>query len=116
MDVTNTQHRDKSIHWKSDDSRVAFVFLLPAILFFSLYILYPIVSTIRYSFYEWSGISDKKVFIGLENYVSAFQNNVVIQAILHNFIFLIVGIFIILPFSFLVALTLAKAKIKLKNF
>ncbi len=114
MSISHVQ-ANKTPSWKKSDRWVAFFFLLPAVIFFTVYIIYPIASTLRYSLYEWSGISDNKVFIGLQNYISAFQNPVVWKSILHNVIFLSVGIFVILPFSFLVALALAKAKVKWKK-
>lgn len=105
----------KSAKGKASDSIVAVVFLLPAAVFFAVYVIYPIFSTLRYSLYDWSGLTDKKTFIGFENFTSAFENDVVIKAILHNIIFLVVGIFVILPLSFLIALLLSKGKIRYKK-
>jgi ABC-type sugar transport system permease subunit len=97
------------------DVWVATIFLLPAAIFFLVYIIYPIFSTFQYSLYEWSGLSDKKSFIGIQNFISAFGNDVVIKAIRNNFIFLSVGILIILPFSYVVALILSKGRIRNKK-
>jgi len=105
----------KSTGRRSSDSRAAILFLIPAGLFFGVYVIYPIYSTLRYALYNWSGLSDKKTFIGLQNFVSAFQDDVVLKAILHNLIFLVVGIFVILPFSFLIALLLSKGSIRYKK-
>ena len=44
-----------------------YLYLLPAFLFYSLFVLYPLSDTIFTSFTEWSGIGEKK-WVGLENY------------------------------------------------
>lgn len=49
-------------------------FVGPAGLFFSLFFLYPLATSIVISFHEWNGISNVRTFIGLENYVSLFTD------------------------------------------
>ncbi len=44
------------------------LFLLPAAIMFSIYVIYPIIQSMSLSFYEWDGISPAKTFIGLDNY------------------------------------------------
>ncbi len=53
------------------------LFLAPAILFFTFYVIYPIFQSINISFYDWDGLGDA-TFVGLGNYVeladdSAFE-------------------------------------------
>ncbi len=43
------------------------VFIAPALILFSIYVIYPIVNSIWISFHDWDGISDP-FFIGLGNY------------------------------------------------
>lgn len=43
-------------------------FMAPAIIFFLIYVIYPIFQSISMSFYQWDGIGDK-VFIGFQNYI-----------------------------------------------
>ncbi|WP_320825874.1 sugar ABC transporter permease [Reinekea sp.] len=42
--------------------------MAPAIVIFTIYVIYPIGQSILMSFYQWDGIGDK-VFIGFQNYI-----------------------------------------------
>lgn len=52
-----------------------YLFILPSVLFFLLYILYPIVFVGWSSLYEWSTLKNM-VFVGFENYIRVFQDGV----------------------------------------
>jgi len=43
------------------------LFLLPAVLFFSVYVIIPIVHSFWISFHEWDGLGEK-VWVGTDNY------------------------------------------------
>ncbi|WP_285705426.1 sugar ABC transporter permease [Microtetraspora sp. NBRC 16547] len=47
--------------------RVLAVFLLPALLLYSVFMIYPLVSALDYSFFKWRGIRQMG-FAGLDNY------------------------------------------------
>jgi raffinose/stachyose/melibiose transport system permease protein len=46
---------------------IAYLYVLPGFLIFGLFILWPILDTVRFSFYEWDGIREP-VFTGLSNF------------------------------------------------
>ena len=62
------------------------VFIAPALIMFSVYVIYPIVNSIWISFHDWDGIVEP-YFIGLGNYeelilwdesfLTAIKNNVI---------------------------------------
>lgn len=52
----------------------AFVFIAPAFLFFTLFIIVPTVASVYYSFTSWDGISPNVKFIGLANYKEIFTS------------------------------------------
>ncbi len=56
---------------------IPYLFLLPGLIFFLIFQLYPIFQGIQMSFFNWS-ISPTKpsIFIGLENYIRAFNDPV----------------------------------------
>lgn len=51
------------------------LFLIPAILLFALFVVYPIVYNVQSSFLEWDGVN-AGIFTGLDNYVRLFQDPV----------------------------------------
>ena len=44
---------------------------MPGILFFAIYVIFPIFQSFNISFYKWSGLGEPK-YIGLKNYVKLF--------------------------------------------
>ncbi len=46
------------------------MFLIPAVLLVSFFVIYPLCSVINLSFYDWNGISSTKNFVGISNYLS----------------------------------------------
>ncbi|ACR30863.1 carbohydrate ABC transporter permease [Burkholderia glumae] len=64
-------------------SRAALLFVLPGLALFSLFVLYPIVSSIWLSFHEWDGMTPP-VFIGLGNYRELVQSDTFYVALKNN--------------------------------
>ena len=62
------------------------LFLAPALLILSIYLVYPVLETLRLSFYNFGGFE----FVGLKNYIWATKNPEFLQAIGNNFMWLIV--------------------------
>lgn len=54
--------------------RVAFAFIAPAFVFFTLFIIVPTIASVYYSFTSWDGISPTVKFIGLANYKEIFTS------------------------------------------
>jgi len=62
------------------------LWVLPAFLFLSVVCIYPFIDAIRMSFFiEQPGVEPK--FVGIQNYITAFQDEVFIKALINSFIF-----------------------------
>ena len=48
------------------------LFVLPALIMYAVFVLAPLLLTILYSFYRWDGIGPMK-WVGLKNYVTVFE-------------------------------------------
>lgn len=59
---------------KKGFDRIAFMFIAPAFIFFTLFIIVPTISSVYYSFTSWDGISENVKFIGLANYKEIFTS------------------------------------------
>ena len=55
------------------------LFVLPALIPFVIFFLFPFISSIYYSFFKWNGISDGMEFIGLQNYIEMFTSDAYYQ-------------------------------------
>ena len=53
---------------KVKDALVNFSFILPAVLIFSIFYIYPFYEIFNLSLHEWNGISPHRTFVGLDNF------------------------------------------------
>ncbi len=74
--------------------RAAFFFLAPACLMVGLYVVYPILSTLYLSFFNWDGLAEK-TFVGLDNYVELFRAATFGTALKNNVLWL--ALFLLAP-------------------
>ncbi len=87
------------------------LFLLPAILLYVVFVLYPIVQSARYSLYQWNGFGPLDQFIGLDNFRDVFGDARFRSALTHNVILVVLSLLIQLPAALALAMLL-NAKIK----
>jgi multiple sugar transport system permease protein len=64
------------------------LFLAPAMVVFATYVIYPIISSIMLSFYEWDGLGEK-TWVGFANYVELFDSEAFYTSLKNNFLWLI---------------------------
>lgn len=73
--------------------RAAMVFVLPAFVLFAVFIAYPLLTALSYSFFGWTGIL-RGDFVGIQNYVTLFTSlpysEDIPNAFVHN-LFLFLG-------------------------
>jgi multiple sugar transport system permease protein len=53
------------------DNVVGYLFILPAIVGFSVFVVYPLISSVYYSMTDWNGLTAPS-FVGLDNYAYMF--------------------------------------------
>jgi raffinose/stachyose/melibiose transport system permease protein len=89
-----------------DKKAIAF-FMFPAVLFFFLIVVAPVVMSGYYSLLNWDGIGKGK-FIGFANYAQLFVNNIdsFPSTVVHSILFVFISVFIQLPISLIFALLL----------
>jgi raffinose/stachyose/melibiose transport system permease protein len=71
-----TSSRKSKIRDRQWEAITGLLFILPALVLFVLFGLYPFLRTVQISFNEWDGISSSMRFIGLENYLLAFKDRI----------------------------------------
>ncbi len=76
--------RVKNFSWfRLQDNLKNFSFVLPAILIFSIFYIYPFFDIFRLSFHEWNGITPSMKLVGLQNFQELMQDGVWWQAMWH---------------------------------
>ena len=58
-----------------------FLFTVPAVLLYLIFFAFPVVSGLFYSLTDWNGISPTFQFVGLQNYLSVFQDKLTMSAV-----------------------------------
>jgi len=70
------------------------LFLLPALVFYGLFVLWPLFATVQYSFFDWDGYTTATP-VGLGNYVRVLTDPQLISSVGHSFFLMI--FFTIIP-------------------
>lgn len=69
-------------------SRVAYLYVLPAFVVFAVFLGWPFLQTIQYSFYNWDGLSPA-TWAGVENYLSVFVDPELRGAFAHALVLMV---------------------------
>ncbi|MDR1288213.1 MAG: sugar ABC transporter permease [Treponema sp.] len=90
---------------KTSDIVISVLFLLPSVVLFALFIVYPVFNTFYLSFHSWKGIYvSPKIFIGLTNYSNVLTSRSFWNSMLNIFYFALGGFLILMPLAFCLAL------------
>ena len=65
-----------------------YLYILPAFIFYIIFVLFPLADTFINSFTQWNGISEKK-WVGFDQYINNLQNKKITSSIKHSFILII---------------------------
>jgi len=69
-----------------------FSFVLPAIVLFALFVVYPFISGFPMSFTKWDGMSPTRTFVGIRNYISFFQDKSVWNGMKNTIVFTVLSV------------------------
>ena len=95
--------------------RHGYVFILPALIFFSLFLIYPMVSAFRLSLFEWNLLTPQK-FIGLKNFMAMARDQRVINSLVRTLHFSGISVAAINVLAFIFAIMFSSRLIRHKNF
>nr|WP_211442523.1 sugar ABC transporter permease [Collimonas humicola] len=94
--------------WQCHQRLIApWLFLAPALILFTVYVIAPIFQTISLSLYAWDGLSQAR-YIGLHNYIELYDDPDFWLSLKNNLIWLF-GFLLALPAGLLMALFLNQA-------
>lgn len=103
------QSRSLNISVLSNESRAAYVLLLPVLVFFAVFQYYPILKSVAISFREYGLLMRVTPWIGLDNYIRQFQDPLFTSALWNTLLFVgavvVVGVVLALLFAVLVEQT-----------
>lgn len=98
---------------KSTDYFWIYIFLVPMILLYLIYIVWPIFASIYYSFFQWNGFGAwPDYFIGFRNYIELLNDREFWNALKNTFIFVFLNNIIKLPLTLVLAYLLNNILLK----
>jgi raffinose/stachyose/melibiose transport system permease protein len=90
----------------SGRAAVLLLFLPPALLLFTLFVILPVVEAGRYSFFNWNGYGHPVRWVGFANYLEALRTRPFLLALRDNALIIVVSLVIQLPLALSLALIL----------
>ena len=88
---------------RAQDNWIIFLFLLPALVLFLLFVIFPIFQSIYYSLFNWKGFGPALDFVGLENFRNILNDRVFLVALRNVLLVIAFSLFIQLPLSLALA-------------
>jgi len=93
---------------------VYLLFVLPTLILYGLFFLYPMASSSYYAFTDWNGLDDYR-FIGLDNFRTAFGDPDFRSAVWNNMIFIAFSILVQVPVIIIMAILISSVR-RLQGF
>lgn len=94
--------------WVSSRWKITLM-LLPALVFFTAFVVYPVLYSLGYSFTSFAGFG-AATFNGLGNYIALGSDPFFWQALSNTIVILVVSLVILIPASFALALLLQRQR------
>ncbi len=86
---------------------VLLIFLPPALLLFTIFVILPMGEAAWYSLYKWSGYGTPTDFVGLRNFQVLFNNQAFLTSLKNNALIIVVSIIVQIPLAIWLSTMLA---------
>jgi raffinose/stachyose/melibiose transport system permease protein len=96
------------VRQKLQDKIVIFFFLLPAIILFLTFVVYPIFQSIYYSLFDWNGFGPAVDFVGVDNFKNILKDRVFLIALRNGLFIIAFSLFLQLPLSLMLAVLVGR--------
>lgn len=93
-----------------------FFFLLPGFVLLVTFLVIPIGQATYYSLYNWNGLGPLDDFVGFDNYVRAFGQQVFRGAIWHSLLIMVMSLLVQLPLAMTLAIILVRGELRFQKF
>lgn len=96
------------------ETLVSYAFLAPALIFFFLFVIYPMASGIFTSLFNYT--LKKFEFVGLQNYINLFQDQIFWKSLMNTLIIVVGSVPIVVLFALFVSITIYQKKSGVRSF
>jgi len=94
--------------WQLRDNMTIVLFLLPAFIFLSIFLVYPIFRSAYYSLFNWNGMGPAVDYVGLENFKRLIADQIFLKAVRNGILIVIFSLVIQLPLAMGLALIVGR--------
>ncbi|WP_281889513.1 carbohydrate ABC transporter permease [Paenibacillus sp. YYML68] len=92
-----------------------YVFIMPMLILFVLFTLWPMAGSIYYAFFNWDGVGPATDYVGLDNFRETVSNPYFWNAFTNNYVFALAHLAIQYPLALLLAIVLNNAMLRGRN-
>jgi raffinose/stachyose/melibiose transport system permease protein len=90
------------------DNLTIFLFLLPGVALFAFLVVFPILQSIYYSFFDWKGFGPAVDFIGLNNFITILSDRVFLVAVKNGLLIITFSLLLQLPLALVLAVLIGR--------
>ncbi len=90
------------------DNITIFLFLLPALILFLLFVIYPIFQSLYYSMFNWNGLGPAVNFVGARNFINILKDRVFMMALRNGLLIVVFSLALQLPLSLALAVLVGR--------
>jgi len=90
------------------DTLLIALFLLPALILFLLFVIYPIFRSIYFSMFDWNGLGPAVDFVGLQNFKDILADKVFIKAVTNVSLIIVFSVGAQLPLALALAVMVGR--------
>lgn len=87
--------------------RTSYLMLLPNVILFCVFTIYPLLWVMRYMFYDYRGYGEP-IFVGMANFQRVFRDTVFWAAVKNTFVYVFGKLILTIPIAFMLAFLLQK--------
>jgi raffinose/stachyose/melibiose transport system permease protein len=100
---------------KTQNAVAGYLFIMPVMILFLIFIVYPIIYNFVISLYDWNGINIEKTYVGLKNFSEVLKDPIM-KKIFYNFVMIAVFTTVIQAFLGIVFASFFIRRIKFSSF
>jgi ABC-type sugar transport system permease subunit len=115
MSQTAHAHQTRKRFWTWQAKASPYLFLLPFVVIFTVFMLYPLARSVSLSFYNSAG-PRRNIYIGLRNYSFLIRDWLFWQAVKNTLTYTIVYLALQVPLSLGLALLVNSRSVRFRNF
>src|SRR3712207_5091917 len=84
----------------------------PGLVLLAVFVYYPVVENVRFSFFDWDAFTPTPIFVGLDNYTRAVEDAVFWRALLNNTYYAVASLVFQVFLALVLAAVLEEAVVK----